>query len=136
MREPCFAHQSDGHDASRHPHVDPRILQFLRRLFRVARKNLKNGVSKGVLGGIGLLPKCLDLLQLVAPQFVNLLVECQWVPLLRGDRESIINKLLTRVLEASGTRRYYSWFESLGNRTRKRPDAAKLRTHLHIHRRG
>jgi hypothetical protein len=40
------------------------------------------------------LPKRFNLLQLLTPQFVNFLVECQWVPLIREDGESIINKRL------------------------------------------
>ena len=50
-------------------------------------------MSELVLGRIRPLPERFNLLQLVAPQFVNFLVECQWVPLIRKDGESIINKL-------------------------------------------
>ena len=91
MREPGFAHQADGHDASGNAYVDSRILQFLGGFSRVLRQNCGDGVSERILGGIGLLPKRFNLLQLLAPQFVNVLVECQWVPFDWWRRTAIIN---------------------------------------------
>jgi hypothetical protein len=80
VREPSLPHQPDGHDAPRDAHVDPRILQLLASLLRVLRQNLRNRVSEFVFAGIDLLSQSFNLFQLLAPQFVNFLVECQWVP--------------------------------------------------------
>jgi hypothetical protein len=51
-------------------------------------------VRKFVLGRVDPLSKGFNLLQLLTPQFVDFLVKCQWVPLIREDGESIINKHL------------------------------------------
>ena len=55
------------------------------RLVGVLSKDLRNRVSSVVLGGIDLLAECLNLFELFAPEFVDILVECQWVPVL-ADR--------------------------------------------------
>ena len=80
--EPGLAHQPDGHDAPGDAHVDARILQLLGSLLRVLRQNLRNGVSEFVLAGIDLLSQSFNLFQLLPPQFVDFLVECQRVPCL------------------------------------------------------
>jgi hypothetical protein len=85
MAEASLAHQSNRHDASGNAHVDPRSLQLLRGLVRVVRQNLRNGVREVVLVPVCGLAKRLDLFQLLAPQFVNIFVECQESPL-TGNR--------------------------------------------------
>src|SRR2546430_2467559 len=80
MGEPSLAHQPDGHDAPGHAHVHARIFQLLRCFVRVFSQDLRDCVREFVLPGIGLLPESFNLLELVAPQFVYFLVECQIVP--------------------------------------------------------
>ena len=59
----------------------PRIFQLLGSLVRVVRQNLRNGVREFVLAAVRGLAQRLDLFQLLAPQFVNVFVECQEDPL-------------------------------------------------------
>ncbi len=73
-------HQPDRHEPAGNAYVDPRILQLLGSLVRVLRKNLRNGVTEIVLARIRRLTESFDLFQLLAPQFVNFLVESQIVP--------------------------------------------------------
>ncbi len=77
VREPGLAHQPDRHDASRHPHRHPRRFQFLRRLPAVLGQNLRHGVAVVELSRISRMPESLNLLQLLAPDFINVFVECQ-----------------------------------------------------------
>ena len=86
MREPSLPHQPDGHDAPGDAHVDARILQLLGSLLRVLRQNLRNRVGKLILAGIDLLSQSFNLFQLLPPQFVNFLVECQRVPCRTDER--------------------------------------------------
>ena len=80
MGEPSFAHQSDGHDAPSYSNVHARIFQLLCCFVRVFSQDLRDCVREFVLPGIGLLPESFNLLELVPPQFVYFLVECQIVP--------------------------------------------------------
>ncbi len=81
VREPGLAHQPDRHDASRNPHRYPRRFQFLRGLPAVLVQNLRHGVAVVVLSRISRMPESLNLLQLLAPNFINAFVECQCVSL-------------------------------------------------------
>jgi hypothetical protein len=78
VAEARLAHQANRHDASGHAHVDSRILQLLGGLVRILVARIcGNGVGEFVFAAVRGLPQRLDLLQLLAPQFVNVLVECQ-----------------------------------------------------------
>src|SRR5258707_235206 len=77
VREPGLAHQPDRHDASRNPHRHPRRFQFLSSLPPVLSQNLRHGVAEVVLPRISRMPESLNLLQLLAPDFINIFVECQ-----------------------------------------------------------
>src|SRR5271169_1586532 len=81
MTEASLAHQSNCHDAPGHAHIDPWAFQLFRSLFRVVRQNLRDGVRELVLAPVRSLTKRLDLFQLLAPQLVNVFVECQESPL-------------------------------------------------------
>src|ERR1700680_1102943 len=82
MCKSSLAHEPDGHNASGNTHIDARVLQLLGGLVRVVRDNLRSGMSKGIFCWISLLTKSLNLFQLLASQSVDVLVECQRVPLL------------------------------------------------------
>jgi hypothetical protein len=75
VRKPRLAHQSDRHDASRHAHRHPRRFQFLRRLPPILGQNLRHGVAVIKLSRISRMPEGLNLLQLLAPDFINIFVE-------------------------------------------------------------
>ena len=75
VRKPGLAHQPDRHDASRDAHVDPRCFQFLACLAAVFGEDLWNGVAEVVLARICRLPESFNLLQLLAPDFVDVFVE-------------------------------------------------------------
>ena len=77
VREPGLAHQPDRHDASRNPHRHPRRFQFLGGLPAVLGQNLRHGVAEVKLSRISRMPESLNLLQLLAPDFINIFVECQ-----------------------------------------------------------
>ena len=62
-----------------------------RSLLRVLRQNLRNRVGDFVLAGIDLLSQSFNLFQLLPPQFVNLLVEGQWIPCLLSSLSRIVN---------------------------------------------
>ena len=81
MTEASLAHQANRHDPSGHTHVDARIFELLRSLVRIVREDLRNGVRELVLAAVRELAKRLDLFHLLAPQFVNIFVECQESPL-------------------------------------------------------
>ena len=75
VREAGLAHQPDCHDASRNPHGHARRFQFLRRLPAVLGQNLRHGVAVVKLARIRRMPESLNLLQLLAPDFINAFVE-------------------------------------------------------------
>ncbi len=75
-----FSHQADRHDPAGDTNRDSRSFQFLPGFRGVFAQNLRNRVGKVVAARIGLLAKSLNLLQFVAPQLVNFVVECQGVP--------------------------------------------------------
>ncbi len=77
VRETGFAHQADGHDASGNAHVDARGFEFFGRLAAVVGEDLRDGMREIVLARIGRLPESLDLLQLLAPDSIDVFVECQ-----------------------------------------------------------
>ncbi len=77
VREPGLAHQPYRHDASRHPHGHARRFQFLRGLPAILGQNLRHGVAVVVLPRISRMPESLNLFQLLAPDFINIFVECQ-----------------------------------------------------------
>src|ERR1700694_3180931 len=77
VREPGLAHQPDRHDASRNPHRHPRRFQFLSSLPAVLSQNLRHRVAVVVLPRISRMPESLNLLQLLAPDFINIFVEWQ-----------------------------------------------------------
>src|SRR5207302_10684813 len=79
MREASLAHQPDSHDASGNPHVSARILQLLGSFLRVFRKNFRDSTSKVVIARISLLTESFDSFQLIPPQLVDILVQCQRV---------------------------------------------------------
>src|SRR5208282_253339 len=81
VREPGLSHQPYGHDASRNPHRHPRRFQFLRRLPAVLSENLRHGMAVVKLPRISGMPESLNLLQLLAPDFINIFVEWQCVSL-------------------------------------------------------
>src|SRR5882724_2054017 len=89
-REPGLAHQADRHDASGDAHVDPCGLEFLARLAAVFGQNLRNGVAEVVLARICRLPESFNLLQLLAPDFVDVFVE-RHAKSLRVSESAIIN---------------------------------------------
>ena len=65
------------HDWTR---VDAGLFQFLGGLRRVLRQDLLDRVREFVLGAVRELAERLNLLQLVAPQLINFVVESQWRP--------------------------------------------------------
>ena len=65
--EAGFPQQADGHDASGDANVDSRPLQLLGGLVGIVRQNLRDGVGKVELVGIGSLSERFDLLELLAP---------------------------------------------------------------------
>src|SRR5260370_35138444 len=81
VAERGLATHADRDDASGHAQVDSRIFQLLRGLVRVVRQDLGNRVGEIVLATVRGLSEGLDLFQLLTPQFVNILVECQEYPL-------------------------------------------------------
>ena len=78
-----LAHQANCHQTPGHAHVHPRLIEFLRRLI-VVRPNLFYRVRDFVFAAVHGLAERFNLLQLVAAQIVNFIVECQWVPLSCG----------------------------------------------------
>ena len=80
MGEAGFAHVPDGHNAPGKAHAHTRIFQLLGGFLRIVSQNLRNGVREFEFAGISLLPERFNLFQLFAPQFVDLLVECQRFP--------------------------------------------------------
>src|ERR1035441_8227675 len=81
VREPGLAHQPERHDASRDAHRHPRSIQFLRSLPAVLGQNLRHAMAVVELPRISRMPESLNLLQLLAPDFINVFVECQCVSL-------------------------------------------------------
>ena len=77
VSEPSLAHQADCHDASRDPHRHARRFQFVSRLPAVLGENLRHGVAVVELRRISRMPESFNLLQLLAPDFINIFVECQ-----------------------------------------------------------
>ncbi len=76
-----LTHEANGHEASGDAHVHASLVEFLRSFGCELRKNLFNRMRKVVLAAVRRLPESLNLFQLFAPQFVNLVVECQGCPL-------------------------------------------------------
>src|SRR5262244_1623554 len=68
MGKSCFAHQSNGHNATRNANVHARIFELFGGLFLVLADNLRDGMSKFVSGGIRRLAESFDLLELFQPQ--------------------------------------------------------------------
>src|ERR1017187_8146223 len=89
-----LAHQANGHDASRHADIDARLFQLLGGLGGVLREDLLQRVSEFVFAAVGSLAERLNLLQLLAPQVVNVIVECQWCPFIsqrwKGDYKQCV----------------------------------------------
>ena len=75
--ESGLALQADGHDASGHTDVDPRVFEFFGGLGQVGVENLREGVGGFVAVGVGELPQRFNLLQLFFAKFVDFLVEGQ-----------------------------------------------------------
>src|SRR5208282_409842 len=89
VREPGLPHQPYRHDASRHPHGHPRSFQFLGSLSPILSQNLRHGMAEVKLPRISRMPESLNLLQLLAPDFINIFVECQWVSFKRVSVEGV-----------------------------------------------
>src|ERR1017187_9478782 len=81
VREPGLAHQPERNDAPRTPPGPPRSLQSLRSLPAILGQNLRHGMAVVELPRISRMPESLNLLQLLAPDFINVFVECQCVSL-------------------------------------------------------
>jgi hypothetical protein len=77
VRKPRFAHQPDRHNASSNADVHSRGIEFLRRLPGIIGKNLFDAVRVLVFRAVDRLPERLNLLQFLAAQFVDVLVQCQ-----------------------------------------------------------
>ena len=80
VRESGLTHQANSHDATGHAYGHARVLHLLGRLVGVLRQNLWDRVGEFVLGRIRGLAQRFNLLQLLAPEFVDFLVECQSAP--------------------------------------------------------
>jgi len=70
-----LAHEADGHDPSGNADVHPRMFQFFSRSDRVASEDLFDRVGVFVPGAVDRLSKRLNLFQLLAAQFVDVLVQ-------------------------------------------------------------
>ena len=79
VRESGLAHEADRHDASGDADVDARLLEFLGGLCGVLRQDLLGRMGELVLAAVRGLAERLNLFQLLAPQFVNLVVKCQGI---------------------------------------------------------
>ncbi len=77
VRKPSLPHQPDRHDAARHAHGHARRFQFLCSLPAILAQYLRNGMAEVVFPRICGLPKRLNLLELVAPDFIDVVVEWQ-----------------------------------------------------------
>ena len=77
VREAGLAHQPDRHDATRDSHGDARRFQFFRRLAAVLGQNLRHGVAEVIFARISRMPEGLNFLEFLAPDFIDIFVECQ-----------------------------------------------------------
>ena len=82
MGESRLAHQPDRHDAPGDAHGHAILSSCFAGLSRVIGQNLRNRVGVFVAVRIRLLSESFNLLQFLAPQFVDFFVECQRIPLL------------------------------------------------------
>ena len=73
---------------------DARLLEFFGGLRRVVGQDLLEGVGEFVLAAVGGLAERLNLLQLLAAQVVDVVVECQGSPLVACGGREIINNAL------------------------------------------
>ena len=79
MSKTCLAHEPVRHNAAGDADLYAACVQLFRRLLRKSGKDLPNVIGVVVAVGIRPLTEGFNLLQLFAAQFVNVLVECQWV---------------------------------------------------------
>src|SRR5579864_3564020 len=79
MSETRLAHQPVRHDAPGHADVNPRLLQLLGGFLRIRAQNLRNRVSVVVAIRVRPLAQGFNLFQLLAAEFVDILVEWQAV---------------------------------------------------------
>jgi hypothetical protein len=79
MSKPRLPHQPVRHDASGHPDLDPRLHQLLGSLLCIRGQDLRNCVGVIIAIRVRPLAQGLNLLQLFAAQFVDILVEWQAV---------------------------------------------------------
>jgi len=87
MSETGLAHETNSHEASSHADIsrpsEVRLFQLFSSLRCVLRKDLIESVGELELAAVGGLSQRLNLLQLLAPQVIDMVVECQGGPFVR-----------------------------------------------------